>query len=84
MMLGANEKVGFYSEVDLTCDWSRPNDDAKLIKVQHKANLLMFLMSKDDNLLLLTGGLIFVILNSKDFIPEAVRNETPEFFATTD
>lgn len=69
MMLGANEKVGFYSEVDLSCDWSRPNDDAKLIKVQHKANLLMFLMSKDDNLLLLTGGLIFVILNSKDFIP---------------
>jgi hypothetical protein len=29
-------------------------------------------MSKDDNLLLLTGGLIFAILNSKDFIQEDI------------
>lgn len=30
-MLGAHEKVGFYSEVDLSCDWGSPHDDSKLI-----------------------------------------------------
>ena len=52
------------------------------MKVQHKATLMMFLMSKDDNLLLLTGGLIFAVLNAKDFIKETVRTETPELFST--
>jgi len=44
----------------------------------------MLLMSKDDNLLLLTGGLIFAILNSKDCIKEEVQSEAPELFTQSD
>jgi|688.fasta_scaffold163581_3 hypothetical protein len=37
----------------------------------------MFLLSKDDNLLLLTGGLIYTILGSKEFISQQVKDLSP-------
>ena len=40
----------------------------------------MFLLSKDDNLLLLTGGLIYTILGSKDFISQQVKDLSPQLF----
>jgi hypothetical protein len=33
IMLGAQEKVGFFSSVDNSCDWSQPHLDAKQVKV---------------------------------------------------
>ena len=54
-----------------------------MVDVQHKMTLLMFLMSKDDNLLLLTGGLIFAILNSKESIDQSVREQAPELFESS-
>lgn len=72
-MLGATEKIGYFAEVDTSCDWSQKQVDNQ-VKVQHKMTLLMFLMSKDDNLLLLTGGLIFTILNCSEYIDESLRS----------
>lgn len=46
--------------------------------------LLMFLMSKDDNLLLLTGGLLFTIFNNGHCLTEDDRRLAPELFSTAD
>jgi hypothetical protein len=83
MMLGASEKIGFFAELDRNSDWSRSHEEQehdKMVNVQHKMTLLMFLMSKDDNLLVLTGGLIFALHNNKDLIDPAIRAHTPELF----
>ena len=42
--------------------------------------VLMFLMSKDDSLLLLTGGLIYSILGAKDFVSQQAKEEVKELF----
>lgn len=82
MMLGATEKVGRFAEVDTSCDWSQFHEET--VNVQHKMILLMFLKSKDDNLLLLTGGLLYTILNNADCLDVDTKKLAPELFHPTE
>ena len=79
-MLGARDKVGYFSQIDQSYNWAEDKEECKEVNIQHKEILLMFLLSKDDNLLLLTGGLIYTILGSKDFISQQVKDLSPQLF----
>lgn len=77
-LLGASVKIGYFSTPDTSCDWSINHEST--VSVQHKMTLLMFLMSKDDSLLCLTGGLIYSILGARECIAEGAREGAKELF----
>ena len=76
-MLGARDKIGYFTSIDQSYNWAEEKEEYKEVSIQHKEILLMFLLSKDDNLLLLTGGLIYTILGSKEFISQQVKDLSP-------
>ena len=54
-------------------------EEVEMCPVEHKMQIFMLMMSKDDNLLLQMGGFISALLDAK-FLNDDLKAQVPELF----